>query len=1117
MTRLDRTSETDSALPTGTVTFLLTDVEGSTTMWQDNPAEAAAAMTRHDELVDELLAVHGGIRPTEQGEGDSLVAVFLRARDALDCAIAIQRSFVAEPWPDGAEVRVRMALHTGEAEVARSNYRGAAVIRCARIRNLAHGGQLVVSETTAQVLGDARADDVELVDLGSYELKGLARPERIFQVSHPDLPSHFPPLASTSSVAVELPVAETVPLPTMFDVARSGPFAGRDGEMAALQEAWATAQTAGPRFVGLAGEPGIGKTRLTAEFATRAHLEGATVLAGRCSEEPLRPFEPFAESLVAYTRSVPTDNLARRLGRLAEPLGALVPGLAGPRDATGNVRGGLGGLESGDERAVLFDAFATLLAEMARHGPVVLVLEDLHWATQPTLLLLRYLLQPAQPVPLLIIGTYRDTELDRMHPLAATLADLTPESRVARITLKGLDEAAITECLHAEHSVDPSVALARMLHDQTDGNPFFVRELIRHVGESGHVGKLPEGVREVIGRRLARLPDSVSQALRAASVVGTSFDLEVLEAIPSAAENADELLDALDLAVHASLLTEDLRGRNVYAFTHALVRQTLYEEMSSARRARVHLQVLEGILAVYGDTDDLLAPLAHHAAEAARAGTCERAVDFALRAAKDARFRHAPEEACEMLTRALQVLELDREPNETWEAQLRLEMVEALVLTGWRMEYERHLERALDLSRRSGDTVTFAKAALFFASVHSVIGREDDTIPGLIEEGLGTLGDNASGLQAELLSHLASYWTVSGGDPVRGEQLAERALDVARSSGDLHSLLTALGSRYATLAGEPTTGERARLFTEAEEVCRALGAHSRQRAVQVWSVRHALELGAADARSRLVDLIGDLGTSGDHLAFGSYWNGLSALLDGDFDAAEQWNENSLSFWADHPNSHSVGLAQLFLLRREQGRIGELEPFAAAMIDSVPGLPAFGAALALARAELGRLDEAQAALDQWAADRFADFEYRLDKAVGLFVLGELMARVARPDGAADLYRLLAPYAGTCPIAGATAACVGSMDRSLGQVAAVLERWDEAEAHFEAALEIELRLESPPLIARTRYWYADMLLARERKGDAARARELLDASEAVATKLGMATLAREASALLGVTRC
>jgi hypothetical protein len=352
---------------------------------------------------------------------------------------------------------------------------------------------------------------------------------------------------------------------------------------------------------------------------------------------------------------------------------------------------------------------------------------------------------------------------------------------------------------------------------------------------------------------------------------------------------------------------------------------------------------------------------------------------------------------------------------------------------------------------------------------------------------------------------------ISGGDIPRGEQIVEQAINMARASGDLRALLTVLGKAYYIQVGEPATGTRARLLAEAEDVSRALGSHVLQRMVEMWSVRHAFELGAPDARSRLANVIGERRPVGDDRpGFIAIWDCMTAVLDGDFATAQQLCEERMSVW-DHPDLQATGLAQLFVIRREQGRIAELEPMAAAVIDSLPGLPAFDAALALARAELGRLDEAQAALDEWVAGRFSNFDYSLDKGVALFALGEVMARVPRPDGAAELYELVAPYTGTCAIAGGSGCCLGSMDRSLGQIATVLKRWDDAEAHFEAALEFETRLESPPLIARTRYWYADTLLKRGQAGDATRALALLDASEAVATELGMATLVREASAL------
>jgi hypothetical protein len=894
----------------------------------------------------------------------------------------------------------------------------------------------------------------------------------------------------------------------MLDLARTGAFAGRKHELHELEDRWASLAEEGPWFVGIAGEPGIGKTRLTSEFATAVHAAGATVLAGRCSEEPMRPFEPFAEALVAYARSSAVDDMVVRLGRLAEPLGALVPDLVGPKELVASSRRPMGSLESADERALLFDAVTSLLTEIATQGPVLLVLEDLHWATQPTLLLLRHLLQPVQPSALMIIGTYRDTELDRMHPLAAALADLSRAPNVDRSTLHGLDEDAIAECIGSDEEIDATTSLARILREQTDGNPFFVHELIRHLGDPGDHDKLPEGVREVIGRRLSRMPEGVNRALRAASVVGATFDLALLEAVPAAADDADDLLDALDLAVDASLLAEE-RGRpGGYAFTHALVRQTLYEEMTSARRARLHGQVLDAITDVYGEGDTWLASLAHHAAEAARTGSCERSVELALRAARSARARQAPEEARQIVERGLQVLELESEPRPAWEAKLRLEGSESL----WHTDSEAalaELELVLTLARDGGDVETFARAADYLANWYGSVGRPDERVVSLLEEALAAVGDGDENvaLRVELLSDLAGYWADSGGRPDLAHELSDQALDLARGSDDPDALFFGPVLRYVLLWGEPVASRR-HLLDEVSSLTADRFANDWERTswVDFLRARQAVEVGDPDFRTAVLALTDrQLGGSSD-----GYAHGFLALMDGDFASAEEANQDGLA-GSTQGDMQSIGLAQLFLLRREQGRVAELEAVAEVAIAATPGLRAFEAAIALARAELGRRDEAAEMLDELAADDFGAVQWGIGKPVALGVLAELIARLDDDARADRILQMLTPYAGSLIIAGSIACCIGAADRGLGQLAAVLERWPEAESHFQAALALEERMQAPPLVARTRYWYADMLLRRDEDDDTIRAGALLEDVRATADELGMSTLAAEASAL------
>lgn len=235
--------------PSGTVTFLLTDVEASTQAWQADSAAAAAAVARQEQILAGAIAAHRGFRPLEQGEGDSVVASFSRATDAVAAAVAAQLALAIEPWPTGEPLRVRMALHTGEAEARDDRYAGPTIIRTARLRAVAHGGQTVVSRATAELVSDTLPEEVALVDLGSHRLRDLTRAEQVFQVSHPDLPGTFPPLRSLDRVANNLPAQLTS-------------FIGRESELAQVERLLAQV-----RLLTLTGAGGCGKTRLAAHAA----------------------------------------------------------------------------------------------------------------------------------------------------------------------------------------------------------------------------------------------------------------------------------------------------------------------------------------------------------------------------------------------------------------------------------------------------------------------------------------------------------------------------------------------------------------------------------------------------------------------------------------------------------------------------------------------------------------------------------------------------------------------------------------------------------------------------------------------------------------------------------
>ncbi|MGQ0833078.1 MAG: BTAD domain-containing putative transcriptional regulator [Microthrixaceae bacterium] len=639
------------ALPTGVVTILLTDVEGSTRLWDAAPQARDAALQRHDAILAGAVEARGGRLLKSRGEGDSSFSVFGRASQAAAAALDAQAALAAEPWPPGAAIRVRMAIHMGEAAEREQDYYGPAVNRVARLRALAAGGEILVSRSTAEVLADQVGAEFQLVELGERVLKDLSRPEHVFALGSVGSGVAIDGLASVGPAVPAGPALAPglSPPPLARALARDDLCLGRGDQLARLDVLWDKAQDGFRQAVLVAGEPGIGKTTLAAAFARRVHDSGGVVLYGRCDEDLGVAFQPFAEALRSLVAALPDDQLlglghhAGHLSRLLPELTLRLPNLASPIPADAEA-----------ERYTLFEAVVALLASAAQQGPVLLVLDDLHWAAKPTLLMLRHLVRAETAMRVMVVGTYRDTEVDRSHPFGDVLADLRREPAVARFALSGLDVDSVQELVAATagHALDATgLELTDALHRQTNGNPFFVAEVLRHLAETGAVYQdaeghwtsdlamdqlgLPEGVRDVVGRRLSRLSAAANHALGVGAVVGPGFDLRLLEAIPEAGDAA-VVLDALEEGVAAGLLSED---RGTYWFAHALVRQTLLDELTSTRRLRLHRRVAEAIETVA--PDDLEA-LAFHFAEAALDGVADKAVDCALAAGRRLRERSKP-------------------------------------------------------------------------------------------------------------------------------------------------------------------------------------------------------------------------------------------------------------------------------------------------------------------------------------------------------------------------------------------------------------------------------------------------------------------------------------------
>ena len=761
---------------TRAVTFLLTDIEGSTAAWEADADAMGVALTRHDELVEQVVTSRGGRLIKTRGEGDATFSVFDRPSAAAAAAIELQEAIRHEPWALSEPMRIRVALHTGEVELRDGDYFGRAVNRAARLRSLAAGGQILCSGATAELVIDSLSDDVILADLGMRQLKNLARAEHVFELR---LENADDSRALTTDTPLERPGLPAV-------LAGPGPFVGRGRELEQLLSAWQTALDGGAHAVLIAGEPGVGKTRLAGEWSRHAYEQGAVVLYGRCDEDLGAPYQPFAEALRAL---IPCLGASRLQGlRGVEALLPLVPGLTDVLpDLAAPTRA-----DPDSERYALFDAVVAVLGVASTSAPVVLILDDLHWAAKPTLLLLRHLLRFGEHARVQIVGTYRSTDLDRSHPLAAMLADLHRDGSATRLQLSGLDEVDVSAYV-AEAGYDDE-ELARALASVTGGNPFFLIEALRHVDESGgrwDPSTLPQGVREAVSRRLSRLPAETNKALAAAAVVGSRFAVELVERVLD-----DDLVDAFDQACKAGIVIEEPGGR--YRFNHAIVRQSLLAELASVRRMRLHQRIAATLETEPGADDELLAELAYHYFECAWAGNAAKAVDYCRRAADQAMTRLAYEGAADLYDRAVHALEeVDEElpDRDDQQAELLVARCEALLAAG---DVVTATGAVSQLQQAAGDSARLAAWGTCFDGQLSMLTdpeRLDEiaTAVGAAAEKLAGLDDAAGEAKAHTVRAGCLGRLGRVGDC---ETALDQALTAARRAGE-HRLVNAV------LAGAP--------------------------------------------------------------------------------------------------------------------------------------------------------------------------------------------------------------------------------------------------------------------------------------------------------------------------
>ena len=450
-----------------------------------------------------------------------------------------------------------------------------------------------------------------------------------------------------------------------------GVFVGREAELAELHLGVDEAIAGRGSLFLLVGEPGIGKTRLAEELVRRARSRGACVLVGRCWEAGGAPaFWPWVQSLRSYVEQSEPDALRAQLAAGAADVAQIMPEL---RELFPDLPEP--SLEAEGARFRLFDATARFLKSAAAARPLVLVLDDLHAADEPSLLLLRFIAGEVGGSRMLIVGTYRNVDPTVRDPLASTLAELAREQVTRRIALGGLTEADVARFVELDAGAIPVPGLIAALHAETEGNPLFLGEVVRLLAAEGRLAEvdartlwtlgIPQGVREVIGRRLGRLSAECIRVLTLASVLGRDFGLDALSTLSKL--SGDELLDVLDEAVAARVVSAVPEAHGRLRFAHALIRETLYDGLTTPRRVQLHRRAGEALEAFYGaNPEPHLAELAYHFFEAAPGGDVAKALGYAQRAGESAVKVLAYEEAARLFELALQALDLTQpvDPND---------------------------------------------------------------------------------------------------------------------------------------------------------------------------------------------------------------------------------------------------------------------------------------------------------------------------------------------------------------------------------------------------------------------------------------------------------------------
>ncbi|MGB7050015.1 MAG: AAA family ATPase [Acidimicrobiales bacterium] len=1097
-------------MTTENVTVLFTDLVGSTELASSlTPQEGDEVRRGHFSALRQAIAEAGGTEVKSLGDG--LMVVFPTASAAVSCAVAMQQAVDRDNRSAQHPLGLRVGLSAGEVTREGDDYFGEPVIEAARLCARSSDGQILVTDLV-RAMGGRRSPHA-FSAVGELELKGLPKAVETDEVD-------WEPLGDIASATT------VVPLPARLEVRPATGVIGRDTEAALLADAFKRAAMGDGREIALvSGEAGVGKTTLASEVARSAFDAGGVVLLGRCDEDLGAPYGPFVEALQHYVSHAPEELLRSHVQLHGGELGEIVPAL---RQRLGQ----LPAPQSADpdtERYLLFSAVIGLLAQVSEAEPLVIMFDDLQSADKGSLLLLRHLATSEQAMRLLVLVTYRDTELSRSHPLTETLAGLRYLNGVTRIELAGLDDTGVVaffEAAAGQMMDDAGVGLAHAVYRETDGNPFFVSEVLRHLAETRAIYQdasgrwisdgslehltLPDSVRQVIGARVGRLGKSAERVLSMAAVIGRDFDLDVLARVTKTSE--DDLLDTLDAAASVALVREVANIPGRYNFAHALIQHTLYEDLGPTRRARAHRQVGEVLEELCGDRPgDRVGELARHWTCATQTIDVARAILYNRQAGEAALAALAPADALRYYAPALDLFAQAHASDVALGVDLAIGLGTAQRQTGdpaFRDTLLDAAHRAADL----GDTQRLVAAALANdRGWFSVFGTIDTKKVEVLEMALDRLATNHPD-RALVLATLCSELAI--GAPLdRRQALADEAVAFTESSSDDALTVRVLNHVLVPLMVPPLLGQSLAWTADALTRAERVGDPVLLFSAAQWRSFAASRAGDIDEMDRCCEVTGTLAEQLDQAIFKWAHNlGLTtrALIAGDTDRAQELATDGLQLGtdaglADAPLFYG---AQFIMVNFRRGTMGDLIPLIEQLSAGSPDVsPAFLASiLAVAHTQADRIDDARHLLEQFAN---AGFDLPLDVLwlPAMIAYSDAAIACRDPRFAGPLFDRLAPWADQWSTTGATAE--GPVSNHLGGLATILGRYGEADSYFANSAKSSERVGARFFAARTHLLWGEMLMERSGHGDREKARDLLSNAQGIAAANGYADVERHAS--------